>query len=127
MSTEIDRVWDIINKVGVCMLTTTFDGGLRARPLEARPDRKADRLLFIIDVQSAKREEIERWPDVGVAFVDVADKAYLSITGKAQILEDLELRRLAWRNSDAVWWPGGPNKNQRGKHPGPLQEIERLF
>src|SRR3954468_5916600 len=35
---HIDRVWDIIEKIGVCMLTTQFDGGLRARPLEARPD-----------------------------------------------------------------------------------------
>jgi hypothetical protein len=34
---NIDRVWDIIEKVGVCMLTTQFVGGLRARPLEARP------------------------------------------------------------------------------------------
>ena len=39
---DIDRVWDIIEKVGVCMLTTQFAGGLRARPLEARPDRDAD-------------------------------------------------------------------------------------
>ena len=36
---NIGRVWDIIEKVGVCMLTTQFAGGLRARPVEARPDR----------------------------------------------------------------------------------------
>jgi hypothetical protein len=36
---NIHRVWDIIEKIGVCMLTTQFAGGLRARPLEARPDR----------------------------------------------------------------------------------------
>jgi hypothetical protein len=34
-----DRVWDRIEKVGVCMLTTRAAGGLRARPIEARPDR----------------------------------------------------------------------------------------
>lgn len=42
---DIDRVWDIVEKVGVCMLTTQFAGGLRARPLEARPDRDAG-LIF---------------------------------------------------------------------------------
>jgi hypothetical protein len=36
---DFDRVWDIIEQVSVCMLTTQFVGGLRARPLEARPDR----------------------------------------------------------------------------------------
>jgi len=37
----LDRVWDIIEKVGVTMLTTQFPGGLRARPVEARPERDA--------------------------------------------------------------------------------------
>ena len=43
---NIDRVWDIIQKVSVCMLTTQFVGGLRARPLEARPDRDAEPDFF---------------------------------------------------------------------------------
>jgi general stress protein 26 len=106
--TDIDRVWEIINKVGVCMLTTTFAGGLRARPLEARPDRASHRLLFITDVHSAKRYEVKRWPEVGLSFIDTSEKAYLSITGKARIDHDRELRSAAWRKSDAVWWPGGP-------------------
>jgi hypothetical protein len=38
---NIERVWDIIEKAGICMLTTSFAGGLRSRPLEARPDRDA--------------------------------------------------------------------------------------
>jgi len=32
---QVDRVWDIIEKAGVGMLTTQFSGGLRARPSEA--------------------------------------------------------------------------------------------
>jgi len=30
-----ERIWDIIERVGVCMLTTQAAGQLRARPLEA--------------------------------------------------------------------------------------------
>lgn len=104
-----DRVWQIIEKVGVCMLTTQFPGGLRARPLEARPDRAADRLLFVTDVHSAKHDEIERWPEVGLVFIDPKEKAYLSLTGTARIVEDAEMRAKAWRQTDLVWWPGGPN------------------
>ena len=48
------RVWDIIEKVGVCMLTTRFAGGLRARPLEARPDRDAGLIWFVTDIRSGK-------------------------------------------------------------------------
>ena len=44
-----ERIWDIIERVGVCMLTTQAGGRLRARPLEARPDRKAG-LIFAVTV-----------------------------------------------------------------------------
>jgi general stress protein 26 len=87
--THIDRIWEIIEKVGVCMLTTRFGGGLRARPLEARPDRGSDHLLFMTDAHSPKRAEIEASPDVGLTFVDTNENAYLS--------------------NDIVWWPGGAN------------------
>jgi general stress protein 26 len=105
----LDRVWDIIEKIGTCMLTTRFSGGLRSRPLEARPDRQSNRILYVTDSHSAKRDEISRWPDVGLVFVDAADKAYLSITGSARVVDDPELRAAAWRKNDVVWWPGGPN------------------
>jgi general stress protein 26 len=106
---HLDRVWQIIEKVGVCMLATRFAGGLRARPLEARPDRDLGRLLFLTDVHSAKRDEVERWPEVCLVFIDTEEKAYLSITGKARVLDDEELRAATWRKKDVVWWPEGPN------------------
>ena len=106
---KTDRVWDIIEKVGVCMLTTQFDGGLRARPLEARPDRDAGLIFFVTDIRSAKEEEIEAAPDVGLVFIDTSDKAYLSITGRASVMRDAAKTKAAWRKTDKVWWPGGPN------------------
>jgi hypothetical protein len=70
---HLDRVWDIIERVGVCVLTTRFAGGLRARPLEARPDRTAGIIWFVTDLRSSKEHEIESEHDVGLVFVD--DKA----------------------------------------------------
>ena len=110
---NIDRVWDIIEKVGVCMLTTQFGDGLRARPLEARPDRDAGLIFFVTDIHSAKEEEIEAKPDVGLVFIDSNDKAYLSITGRACIMRDADKTKAAWRKTDEVWWPGGPDRSQR--------------
>src|SRR4051794_7355799 len=105
---NIDRVWDFIEEVGVGMLTTQFAGGLRARPLEARPDREAGLIFFVTDIHSAKEDEIEATPDVGLVFIDSSDKAYLSITGRACVTRDADKTRAAWRRSDEVWWPGGP-------------------
>jgi general stress protein 26 len=103
------RVWDVIENVSVCMLTTKFGGGLRARPLEARPDRDAGLIFFVTDIHSAKEDEIEAAPDVGLAFVDSNNNAYLSITGRAWVVRDAEKIKTVWRKSDEVWWPGGPN------------------
>jgi general stress protein 26 len=60
---NIGRVWEILEKVSVCMLTTQFVGGLRARPLEARPDRDGGLIFFVTDIHSAKEDEIEATPD----------------------------------------------------------------
>jgi general stress protein 26 len=106
---SIDRVWEIIEQVGVCMLTTQFAAGLRARPLEARADRNAGLILFVTDIRSAKEDEIEASPDIGLVFINASDKAYLSITGRASVVRDADRIQAAWRKTDEVWWPGGPN------------------
>jgi general stress protein 26 len=106
---NIDRVWDIIEEVGVCMLTTRSGAGLRARPLEARPDRDAGLIFVVTDIHSSKEDEIEAEPDVGLVFIDAGDKAYLSITGRAVVMRDAEKIRMVWQKTDEVWWPGGPN------------------
>jgi len=114
MSSEhIDRVWDIIEKVGVCMLTTRFSGGLRARPLEARPDRDAGILWFVTDARSGKDDEIESDANVGLVFIDHKDKAYLSITATAELHRDERKAAEIWRSTDNVWWDGPSDPNAR--------------
>jgi hypothetical protein len=49
---ELDRVWDIIERVGICMLTTRFAEGLPARPIEARTERSADTIWFVTDYRA---------------------------------------------------------------------------
>ncbi|MGH6769332.1 MAG: pyridoxamine 5'-phosphate oxidase family protein [Xanthobacteraceae bacterium] len=111
MDDKHDRVWDIVEKVGVCMLTTRFGGGLRARPLEARPNRDAGLIWFVTDLRSGKEHEIEAEHDVGLVFIDPADKAYLSITARAQVRHDHAKAREIWKSTDSVWWDGPDDPN----------------
>ena len=105
---KIARVWDIIEHAGICMLTTRFDGGLRARPLEARPDRNAGLLWFVTDLRSGKEHEIEIEHDVGLVFIDPKEKAYLSITARAEVRRDPGKAETIWKSTDNMWW-SGPN------------------
>jgi len=110
---EVARVWDIIEKVGVGMLTTRFGGGLRARPLEPRPDRAEGVLYFVTDVRGAKDDEIEAAPDVCLIVIDHKEKAYLSITGHAQVVDDHAKAKAIWKETDNMWWKGPDDPNVR--------------
>ncbi|MGZ3359915.1 MAG: pyridoxamine 5'-phosphate oxidase family protein [Xanthobacteraceae bacterium] len=110
-STSIDRVWDIIEKVGIAMLTTSFPGGLRARPVEARPERDAGLIWFVTDRRSGKEHEIEAEHDVGLVFIDARDKAYLSITARAEVRHDHAKVAEIWKSTDDMWWNGPDDPN----------------
>jgi len=102
------RIWNIVEETAVGMLTTRFTGGLRARPLEARPDRNGGVIYFIIDVRGLKDDEIAAAPEVCFTVTNAQDKAYLSITARASVLRDPLLAAKYWKKTDDVWWPGGP-------------------
>jgi general stress protein 26 len=101
---NLDRVWNIIEKVGVAMLTRQFSGGLRARPLEARPERDAGLIWFVTDVRSGKEHEIEAEHDVCLVFIDAEAKAYLSITARAEVRHDHAKAAETWKSTDNMWW-----------------------
>jgi hypothetical protein len=68
-----NRIWEILERSSVGMLTTRFGGGLRARPLDARPDRKAGIIFFVIDVRGLKDDEVKAWPDVCFTVIDARE------------------------------------------------------
>jgi general stress protein 26 len=103
---QFDRVWDIIERVGVCMLTTRSANGLRARPVEARPDRAAGLIWFLTDVASGKEHEIETAADIGLTFIDKAENAYLSVTARAEVQRDHAKAAAIWKTTDKMWWNG---------------------
>ena len=106
---DISRVWDIIEKAQIGMLTTQFAGGLRARPLEARVERDAGLIWFVTDVRSAKYDEINAVHDIGLVFIGDDSHVYLSITGRATVTRDKPKAKEIWKKTDNVWLPGGPN------------------
>jgi general stress protein 26 len=110
---SIARVWDLIEKVGVCMLTTRFPGGLRARPVEARPDQQQHLIWFVTDVRGLKDDEIAQSPDVCLVFIDHKENAYLSVTARAQVLDNHAKARDIWKKTDDVWWSGPDDPNVR--------------
>ena len=91
------------------ILTTQFDGGLRAWPLEARADRDAGLIWFVTDVRGAKDDEINAEQEIGLVFIDEDSRAYLSITGRASVARDTAKAKEIWKKTDDIWLQGGPD------------------
>jgi hypothetical protein len=73
---------------------------LRARPLQARPDRRAGVIWFIIDLSN--EHEIETARDVGLVFNDPDAKTYLSLTARAEVRRDHAKAAAIWRSADTM-------------------------
>ena len=89
---DVSRVWEILQHSSVGMLITRFADGVRARPLDARPDRNAS----VVDVRGLKEDEVKICPTVCFTVIDADAKAYLSITGDAEVIRDNEVANRVW-------------------------------
>ena len=106
--TDLDRVWEIMEDVAICMVTTHAGGKMRSRPMHAFPERDEGAIYFITDTRGAKDEEIAAAPDVCLAFADIGDNTYLSITGRAEMIRDRNKAEELWSSEAQAWWPRGP-------------------
>jgi general stress protein 26 len=106
---ELDRVWEIMEDVAICMVTTHAGGMMRSRPMHAIPERDEGAIYFVTDTRGAKDDEIAAAPDVCLAFADIGDNTYLSITGRAEMIRDPDKAAEMWSSEAQAWWPRGPH------------------
>jgi general stress protein 26 len=112
MTSSSNRVWEIIEKVGVCMLTTsTSIGELNSRPVEARPNREEGCIYIVTDAQSVKEHEIERDPQLSLTFTHQQENAYLAISARGIVSSDPTTVKRYWKETDSVWWKGPNDPN----------------
>ncbi len=99
-----EKVWELAEKIGFCMLTTQSGTDLKARPMSAYAERIENALYFLTDVASHKDEEVARHPNVCLAFADSKGQKYVSISGDAEIQNDRERIRDLWATPAKAWW-----------------------
>ncbi len=83
-----DRIWSAIESIRISMMATTDGSLLRARPMQAIPRREEGVIWFFTDVTDAKDDEIRAHPQVCLAFADVNDKTYVSVSGRVVLVDD---------------------------------------
>lgn len=90
---EMETLRELIKEVDTAMLTTVTEEGLVSRPMKTQEIEFDGDLWFFTKKETNKYEEILHDQDVNVAY---AGKSYVSVRGKAEIVEDLNKKKELW-------------------------------
>jgi general stress protein 26 len=110
---DVDRVWDLMKKIGFAMLVTRDGSKLRARPMAAYLERDQNAICFLTDARRHKDDEIARDPNVNLAFANTGDQKYVSVTGTATISNDRARIRQLFSTPAKAWWDSAEDPNIR--------------
>ncbi|NHM31692.1 pyridoxamine 5'-phosphate oxidase family protein [Neobacillus terrae] len=90
---EMETLRELIKDVDTAMLTTVTEEGLVSRPMKTQEVEFDGDLWFFTKKETNKFEEILNDQDVNVAY---AGKSYVSVRGRAEIVEDLNKKKDLW-------------------------------
>ena len=110
---DVTRAWDLMEKIMFCMLSTRNGEEIRARPMAAHVERIENAIYFLTDVESHKDDEIERWPNVCLAFADSKGQKYVSVSATASVSNDRERIRDLWSTPAKAWWDSADDPSIR--------------
>lgn len=100
-------IWNLIEDVGVGMLTTQDGDDLRARPMKIVQDNYDGKLWFLTKRSAEKVTEAAGEQAVCVTFENPEKQVYLSLSGRARLSSDPKLIEKFWSPWAAAWFPQG--------------------
>ena len=103
-SEATDRVWELSKDIDICVFVTWDGDYARARPLSARVDRGDNSIYFLVNAQSAKNAQLERFPKVTMAWSDNSGYKYVTMSGYAKVSNDRSKIAQLWEKTDEAWW-----------------------
>jgi len=102
----------LLDDIRIVMLVThSPEGGLHARPMQIVGVEDST-LWFFTDVDSPKSMEIGREHDVLVAASCPERKEYVSVAGRARVVQDVAKQRELWTEDARPWFPDGARSEE---------------
>jgi len=108
MSSEGNRekLVELMEDMHIAMLTTTGPDGLRSVPM-ARQEVEPDAELWFITARDTDHvRAVAAEPSVALTFS--SRDAWVSLTGRAEVVDDEARLRELWNTFAEAWLPGGP-------------------
>ena len=111
---SVKKIAELMAKLDFCMLTTfSEDGQLRARPMSNNGEVEFDGdVWFFSAADSRKVSEIEEEPRVQLSFSDTKNYRFISMSGEAEIVRDVEKKEELWLEELERWFDEGPESDE---------------
>lgn len=102
-----EKLRELLKKFRFAMVTTRAqDGSLQAHPLTVQGAEFDGDLWFVIARHASAVRHIQADPRVGVSFS--SNDAWLSLTGRAEVVTDAAKLEQLWNPAIEAWFPQGP-------------------
>ena len=101
------KLWELIKSTKFAMLTTEDGEHLRSRPMAASQSSFDGTLWFFTKASSHKVDEVRADHKVGVSYADPASQNYVSMSGRATLVQDKAAIDAHWSELLTTWFPNG--------------------
>ena len=114
---KLDDLYDLIDGMEVCMMTTRrADGHLVTRPMQVQERTSGTDLWFVTDIETHKLDELLGDPHVNLAFYNQKSREWVSVSGTAVVTQDRKLIEGLYKPDWKAWFgkvdevrDGGPS------------------
>ncbi len=104
------KLWDLIKDMRFAMFTTRHSNGhLHSRPMTTQNSSLAEdsQLWFFMSRKGDPVADLLTEPTVNVAYADTGADSYVSVSGTAEVVEDIAKKKQLWSKMAEAWFPGG--------------------
>lgn len=102
-----DRLYDIIQDLEICMMTTVEAGGrLHTRPMAIQEPDQSGAIWFITDKTQSAAKNVKSNPQISLGFSNASGR-HVSISGKANLVDDRALIDAIYSEEMDAWFPKG--------------------
>ena len=107
---ETREIAELIKDIDICMLVTQSDGTVRGRPMSnnGKVEFDGDSWFFSFR-ESGKVADIEQDPRVELAYIATERGAWVSVEGRAEVVDDDAKKRELWEDDLGQWFQNGPD------------------
>ena len=101
----VRKIAEMIKGIRTAMLVTNTEGGVpRSRPMSTQDVDFDGTVWFFTGVDTRKAQEIARNPTVAVTYASSGKETYVSLTGRAELVDDRARIREYWNPFLKAWF-----------------------